>query len=360
MNFRKIREEKMPFLKKLVFTLTRVLPLWLAALMFLPSHASAATCTSYGYTGFTLSMPSSIAVARDLPNGSLLSGWAATSQNDYFNCITVANESMGINFYPAGIVSQSPTAYTVNYQGVSINALPTNLAGVGIALAVRPHNGCFWGSITTMPYDIGCVSSGAGDFNYGGQVFAALVKIGDITPGTISGLVAQSWLWNNSPGVVTFNITPVTLTVLTCQTPSKTIQMGTQRSTDFGSVGSTSLKAVSFTLDINNCPAGAADPNSPTGQINSIQYRFDPSAGMVSGFANVAALSGNPSAGGIGIQLYDSTGAALPLGTNINLAGFRPGAAASYSVPLSARYYRTGTITAGPANTTMTVTINYQ
>jgi major type 1 subunit fimbrin (pilin) len=339
----------------------RLALLWLSALVFFPSHASAAslTCTPGGFTSFTLNMPGAIAVPRDLPNGSMLSAWASTPQEYYYTCIAVQS-AQGINFSNTGIASGSATAYTVSYQGANINVFPTTLPGVGIALAVRPSYGCTTGAVMSMSYGNGCQTSGTTTFNFGGQVFAALVKTGDITPGTISGNVANANAWYLNPVVVTFGITPVNITVLTCQTPSKTIPMGTQKSTDFGSVGSTSLKATSFTLDINNCPAGAPDPSSPTGQINSIQYRIDPSAGFVNGFANVAALGGSPSAGGIGIQLYDGTGAVFPLGTNLNLAAFRPGAAASYSVPLSARYIRTGTVTAGPANTSMTVTINYQ
>ena len=353
----------MRFLNRIIFAWARLLPLWLAALTFLPSHAQAqvfVNCTSYGYTSFTLNMPASIAVPRDLPNGTLLTAWSSTPSADYFNC-DVSNASQGIHVYPAGIATINRTAYTVPYQGASIGVFPTTLPGVGIALAVRPHIGCYWAAITTAAYSFGCVSSpGNTNMSFGAQMFAALVKTGDITPGTLSGMVATLRLWHTLPDVVSYNITPVVITVLTCQTPSKTVQMGTHGISEFPAVGSLSVRPASFTLDLNNCPSGRPDPGLSTGQINSIQYRFDPASGTVPGFANVAALSGNPSAGGIGIQLFDNAGAVVPLATNINLAGFRPGVASSYSVPMTARYYRTGAMTAGPANTSMTVTILYQ
>jgi major type 1 subunit fimbrin (pilin) len=80
----------------------------------------------------------------------------------------------------------------------------------------------------------------------------------------------------------------------------------------------------------------------------------------VSGFSNVAALSGTPSAGGVGIQLFDGAGAAIPFGTNLTLNGFNGAFASSHTVAMTARYYRTGPLSPGPANTTMTMTMYYQ
>ncbi|WP_370652252.1 fimbrial protein [Caballeronia sp. TF1N1] len=82
--------------------------------------------------------------------------------------------------------------------------------------------------------------------------------------------------------------------------------------------------------------------------------------GAVPGFSNVAALSGSPSAGGVGIQLYDSTGAVFPLSVYKTLSNFNSATGGTYNIPLTARYYRTGALTPGPANSTMTMTVLYQ
>ncbi|NLP61776.1 type 1 fimbrial protein [Paraburkholderia sacchari] len=146
---------------------------------------------------------------------------------------------------------------------------------------------------------------------------------------------------------------------MSCTTPNVNVPMGTFKTTDFPTVGSLSPGAAApVNIQLVNCPAGTADPNSQGGQIHSVQYSITPSAGTVA--TNVAALSGSPSATGVGIQLFDPSGAVLPLSTPQTVSGYDGTVGGNYTIPLTARYYRTGTVTAGPANTTMTVTLSYQ
>ncbi len=197
----------------------------------------------------------------------------------------------------------------------------------------------------------------------GGQVSVALIKTGNaITAGgTVSGTVAQIAPVADVtlPGQAdSYVITPVTIVPLTCTTPDVNIPMGTFKTTDFPSVGSLSPNPAGFAIQLLNCPGGTAVSGTQSGQIHSIQYRIDPTSGTV--VTNVAALTGSPSATGVGIELFNSSGAVFPLATATTLSGYNSTSGGSYSIPMTARYYRTGTVTAGPANSTMTLTVSYQ
>lgn len=278
----------------------------------------------------------------------------------------------GITYYYGGISSAgSKTTQTVSYSGTAFNVYQTNVPGVGIAMGgtVTAHGKA--GGPYPFPYYYYNNADGT-NYNNGGSIIAALVKTGDITPGTMTGgTVAQAYALISSTlagtlppasivgSPISITVNPVAITVLTCQTPDVSISMGTYKPADFPAVGSTT-KSISFSPQLLNCPGGTAIPGTSAGLIHSVQYRIDPSNGTVPGFSNVAALGGSPSAGGVGIQLYDSTGAVFEFGVYRTMAGFNSATGGNYSIPMSARYYRTGAVTAGPANSTMTMTVNYQ
>ncbi len=364
-------------------TSTRWLRRWLcASLLLLPAFAfGQVSCSTYGGSQ-QLALPATVTVARDLPNGSLLTNWTTTPQStNWWTCSVQGVGNLAGLVVGTGSTTSSPqTAYTVTYNGNQVGVYPTNVPGIGIALAGWLYasgfaSQCGWyaGGFqgftpSTNRTGLECqytTGSGTMTVNTGAQVAVALVKIGDITPGTVSGTVMQAYAEANQVpapqyGTVTFTITPVTVTVLTCMTPDITVPMGTHIASEIPTVGSLSANPASFALQFNNCPGGTAVSGTSSGQVHSVQYRIDPTSGLVPGVSNVAALSGSPAATGVGIQLFTSTGAVFPLGTWQTLAGYNSGVQASYSVPMSARYYRTATITAGPANSSMVMTVQYQ
>ncbi|WP_321952337.1 fimbrial protein [Paraburkholderia bannensis] len=337
-------------------------------LVFTSAGAWATSSCKANYSAFTLSLPATLAVARDVPNGSLLTAWVQTSQlTNYFTCTVTQQTYTGVDFESAGIVTSSPTAYTVSYNGNSVSVYPTNVPGIGIAMGgyINP-GGWGWFGFLDFPR-LGYKNNYNGTINNGGQLIVALVKIGDITPGTVGGLIAQAFSWegtagapagdNPAAGVINFSITPVAITVMTCTTPDVSVPMGTFKTTDFPGVGALSPNPAGFAIQLLNCPGGTAVSGTQAGQIHSIQYRIDPTSGTLA--TNVAALSGSPSATGVGIELFNSSGAVFPLSTNTTLSGYNSASGGSYSIPMTARYYRTGAITAGPANATMTLTVSY-
>ncbi|WP_250494545.1 fimbrial protein [Caballeronia sp. GAWG1-1] len=359
----------MNHVKRIVLTFARLAVCSVLAVTMLPNNAKADVSCRSNYTSFTITMPGTVAVPRDLANGSMLTSWSMMpNTTNMYTCTSTNLTYSGIDFELAGM-SSTMTSYKASYNGTVFPVYQTNLPGVGIAMGGNLNaHGRTAGPVGFNDMGFHWNSNGTND--NGGQLIVALVKIGDITPGTLSGLIAQGFSWegavsppagdNPASGVISFNITPVVVTVLTCQTPDKTIPMGIHGPSDLPTVGSTSSNPASFTLDLNNCPGGAPVAGLSVGQINSIQYRIDPSNGAVAGFTNVAALSGSPSAGGVGIQLYDSTGAVFPLSVYKTLSNFNSATGGSYNIPLTARYYRTGTLTPGPANSTMTMTVLYQ
>jgi major type 1 subunit fimbrin (pilin) len=368
---------EMKLLERIASVFMRLVMCSMVWLLWLPGSARAdVSCHSSALLAYTLNFPATVAVARDLPNGSALTTWVpmASVQNLY-TCSVTNSWYAGVVFDPAGVVSTAVTSYTLSYNGTPFWVYPTNVPGVGIALGGYIYTN----GLQNGPFSMG----GAGgplrslrNFNGpsvpdGGQLIAALVKIGDITPGTVGGLISQAQsvhsLTSNgtripdpTAGVVNISMTPVAITVLTCETPDINVPMGTQMPSNFSGIGAASNKSSSFNVSLNNCPAGVAVAGTQAGLIHSIQYKIDPSDGQVSGFSNVAVLSGSTKAGGIGIQLYDNTGAVFPLSTFKTLNGFDGTAAASYTIPMVARYFQTGSITPGPANATMTVTMSYQ
>jgi major type 1 subunit fimbrin (pilin) len=368
------REIHMNALSRFAGAVARCLMCWLAMGLMMSGSAQAAGSCTLLQSATTLTLPATVAVARDLPNGSMLTGWSQSPMVVYYNCTMTNNTFTGSVLIPAGMTSiAGQTSYRVNYNGKPFVVWKTNLPGIGIAMGMYAtvNQGTVTGpySGTSAGFIGGEQFNGLASSRNGGRLIVALVKIGDITPGTVGGQVAKSNAWIGplpavdnlvpSVGEAVLSITPVAVTVLTCQTPDVTIPMGTQGPTEMPAVGPSS-KSQTFKISFNNCPSGTAVAGTQAGLINNVQYRIDPSDGTVPGFANVAAVNGNPVAGGVGIQLYDATGAVFPYATNQDLSGFNGTSGGNYDVTLTARYYRTGALSSGQANSTMTLTAFYQ
>jgi major type 1 subunit fimbrin (pilin) len=183
-----------------------------------------------------------------------------------------------------------------------------------------------------------------------------LVKTGPITAGTTSGgILFEAASYVNpvaQPGMrKSFSLTQTAVTTLSCSTPDVTVTMGSHNPAEFSGKGS-ATKAVGFNVAINNCPAGMA----------KIQYQFSAPGGVTDATNGVIALASSPStATGAGLKLMDSTSAALKFGTQYQVTGYNTVTGGSYTVPLLAAYYQTGTtVTPGTANAVMTFTMTYQ
>ena len=326
---------------------------------------------SGGGQSFTLALPGTVSVARDLPAGALLTNWANSPVSPSLWSCSGGSGNGGVRAQVSPGFN-TPSGQTYTSGGVTYTVWNTNVDGVGIVVAWQwiydPSVSCVyaggwggWVNITNSWYGQACVGNPIKG-QAGSQMAMALVKTGTVaTGGTISGLVAQSAPvdGNTLPALaVSYNITPVRIVPMTCTTPDVNVPMGTFMVADFPSVGSLSPRPASFNVEFLNCPAGAIVAGTKSGMISTVQYRIDPTSGTAA--TNVAALSGTTKAGGVGIHLFNSAGAVVPLSNMQNLSQFNGSSGGNYNVPMTARYYRTGTVTPGPANATMTLTVLYQ
>lgn len=188
---------------------------------------------------------------------------------------------------------------------------------------------------------------------------SALVGIGLITTGpvttggVISGVVAMAAPYEAGPVTSlqhTFVISNITIVPQQCTTKDVTVSMGSYGMGLFNGIGSTT-PAVNFTIGLNGCPAG----------MKGIQYEIDSVLPLANGANSVATLDRSSTATGIGLQLLDSKGSPLPMGTQQAFAGYNATTGGDFTIPLQARYYQTATaINPGTANTSMTFTMTYQ
>jgi major type 1 subunit fimbrin (pilin) len=358
-------------------TIYRLARLLLMACTMLVSGSVWADCTG-GPATIMLTLPASVAVPRDAAVGTLLTSWVSSpATTNYFNCAVPANLPSGVRNQNGSFTSSS--GLTMSDGNGTYTVWNTNVPGVGIAVGTRFYVSSFgnctgggitgWSSWSIPPVSwtgqVCTNSTYAYNADLGSQAVIALVKTGTVSVGgTISGVVAQSLpvygsVTSNLMGqIVSFQMTPVTIVPMTCTTPDVNVPMGDFVPADFPTVGSLSPRPAAFNVQLLNCPAGVAVSGTQAGIIHSVAYRIDPSNGTIS--TNVAKLSGATPAGGIGIQLFTSAGTVFPLSSQQTLSTFNGSSGGDYQIPFTARYIRTGTVTPGPANGTMTLTVSYQ
>jgi major type 1 subunit fimbrin (pilin) len=357
---------------------------YLAALLLACAPlASWASCSGSAQSIPISQMPTSISVARDLPAGSMLTQWITlTGSSSYWSC-SASNGSEGARAQIGpGFTTASGT--TVSYNGVSVTVYNTNVPGIGIAVASRLYVGWAgygWQGWVNPPtaWSGLSISAQSGTQTTGGQMAVALVKTSAYTQtGTVNAatVLQQVPIDNaNMTGIaVSYTIPAITITPMTCTTPDVTIDMGVHNANEMPAVGSLSANPVTFYLDINGCPASLGSPtynaggsgsasstlsgSDTTQAIHGVQYQISPSS-AVSGFTNVAGLTSG-GAGGVGIQLFDRNGVVVPFNSAITPSTADGTISSGFHIPITARYYRTGTVTGGPANTTMIVMMSYQ
>lgn len=362
----------------------RRLPVWIMALLIgvcgLGSHTARAQSVSCsgGAQTITVSMPVSITVPRDAPIGTVLTSWANTSATNYFTCTVTHSQAVGVVFKPVSMTKSGIGVIAPG--GPTVTVWDTNVAGVGIAIAVSDfETNCgfnnWFGLAPSNPDTdvqspwIGVASACNGTSTSGSQMLLgakaemALVKTGPITAGTVAGNVlfqgaavatpvsgAGAMYTLQPTGLLSFSTTPTNVIVAACTTPDVTVSMGTYKSSVFTGMGS-STNPVSFNVALNNCPAG----------MTKIQYQFDAPGGVTDTSNGVIALTAASTATGIGLKLMDSSNTALKFDTRYQLSGYNTATGGSYTIPLKAAYYQTAAaVTAGTANAVMTFMMTYQ
>ncbi|SEJ78552.1 major type 1 subunit fimbrin (pilin) [Paraburkholderia diazotrophica] len=377
---------------------------WLGALAH--GQASAqyiSSCAGPNPGTFVITLPTdTYAVPRDnSATGVRIGPWtpfyAPGTGTSVWTCDTLSVLDSPAHYWGVSFISLlGQPVGTYSEGGVTYPVFKTNVAGIGIVMGSSGYES--WASVggksgwtneatgRTYGYPVdaswslgGAIGArlytfdnGVTNYNYaisgmpfGMKMDFAFIKIGPVTGGTINmpGVVAQAGVsvtaapapYTNyvSPPQNLVDVTLVggpTFAPVACATPDVTVPMGTHANTEFSGVGPISTAPASFNISLNNCPAG----------INSIKYEIDAVTTIVDASQSVVALDSASTARGVGVQLLDANGNALPIGTQQTLPGYDP-AGGNYTIPLKARYYQTtAPVLAGSANTVMTFTMNYQ
>ena len=340
---------------------------WLAsllagiALMTVSSGAWAlATCTGSAQA-VTLSMPATITVPRDATVGTPLSAWVTTpATTNWWRCSSTVKEFIGVGF--GALMTGSGATFIDG--SVTYSVFNTSLPGVGIVMGYKTYtNGCGWTPVQLPNWSMSSDGTPAGILcnnsrlvnDNGGQLLVRLVKSGPITAGTVSAvpiaraLLGANGAWNYA-WPITFSTTPTRVMVLSCVTPDVQVPLGPHLVSELGG-GKTFTSSTAFKIALNNCPTG----------MTSVSYQIDALTTILISSASVVALDSRSSAVGVGVQLLDGSGNVFPLGTPKVFSSYSNASGGNLTIPLQARYYRTGsTVTGGIANTAMTFTMTYQ
>lgn len=353
--------------------------LWSAA------GVAMASCVQSGQA-FDSTLPiqvGAITVGRDVPLGAVVYRQSYNTKGSLQITCSAAPASMSV----VGSVTSAPkplsTWSSAPYAG---KVYETGVPGLGVALTNASGNFPYM----TAAGKPGCTAVAGGcaiatDAN--SQFDMVIIKTGEVTPGSVTASNLPAVAASMTLDGVSFDLFHVRMTGAvnvisrTCQTPDVAVDMGVHKLSEFSGLNSTTgLKA--FEIQLLNCPAfqGTYQTTGPAWDqtngsatsvgaknANSIQFRLDPTRPALSQASGIVDITptaqGNvPAAGGVGVQIFGPSNSPIPLGTYVS-SGITPLAVegAAYGIPLSAQYIQTAdTVTAGPANATVTFTLEYQ
>lgn len=361
-------------------------------LLLLGSHSAMAVCTGGGGS-YAVALPATTSVPRDIAVGQPLSGWVMASGTTNYSCPYTSSSS----YYSRGVSARVPSiasaggTYVDGATGVSYDVFSTGVPGVGMAVRFyttvsSPYCGTNMNldlaksgaspGVNAVPPSgttgLGCsIQNASVSGSFTGQVGVRLVRIaGSLISGSVTNAVGAltqvcayaggpsssiyvPTSYQDSAACTSISLTSTTIQVAACTTPDVLVKLGSHSPNEAGlaSIGGTT-QAVAFNVNLNSCPAG----------MNSIQYRIEPTTTVINSAQSVVALDSSSSASGVGVQLLNGAGAAAaPLSTTTfqTFSGYFKTLGGSYTIPFQARYYRTGNITPGTANTSMTFTMQY-
>lgn len=346
-----------------------------------PAMATLSSCTSPMPGGFTFNLPSgNYSIPRNTGPNTLVVPWSDwyVGGTAVWSCTGLGAPTGYFNGAAVSMPSLTPTGQTYTAGGVTYTVFATNVTGIGMVVGQSSSTPSGWNSDSSgRPYGYVVVTTpspgggwgNTGDWdtrNFGFRIRVAFVTTGTVQAGTVSyaGMVGSVGMVDYLQG--TYPVTPLhgpidsapigfsggpTFIVAACATPNVHVPMGRWPQGNFSGVGHTT-GTVPVTISLNDCATG----------MNSITYRIDPVTTVVDAAQSVVALDASSSATGVGVQLLDSTGnQSFPLQTWTAFPDYNSAMGGSYTIPLNARYYQTGTtVSPGLANTAMTFTMQYQ
>lgn len=347
------------------------------------AHAQA-TCqyladNPYGARSFNATVPLNIAnltIGRDTPNGTILYRQTIGAQGNYrASCtaaVTSTTTARTLPVTPQPLSSWNSTPYPGK-------VYETGVPGIGVAI--------WWASqvypvTSTAPQS----SSVAVNYTLPGVFDMTLIKIGAVSPGTISGAnlpTAQYAFGSTGGSLLTLSRInfsgSIRIVAQTCTTPDVHVPLGEHKTSAFTGAGS-STDWRDFNIRLQNCPAffgrsaSLRNTDSPTGWVESnrsvipnyLALTLTPTTTIEPTFPGTVHVSqttsGPAAATGVGVQIVRASNAPVMF-NGLMASGITPTdvSGAEYSIPLRARYIQIQPgVTPGPANTSVMFTINYQ
>ncbi|WP_232246855.1 fimbrial protein [Serratia plymuthica] len=244
------------------------------------------------------------------------------------------------------------------------NVWSTNIPGIGIRLYREagsvsnfyPHTLNFSGNSN--------VTLNGGYFKIDVVKTAAQTGTGQLT----TGLYTNYYMDGTGPGLPLLqsivDANSLTIVTSTCNVDSgsknKVVNLDTVTAASFGAVGSTQGEKA-FDLNIN-CVGGVGEnllPGNAGQGIVNVRFDYTPDSSNAPGV--IKSQSGANTASGVAVQLLTgSTTQPIKNGDAVNAGRTVPNQANTLTLPLKARYYRTGTtIKGGNIQSTATFTIEY-
>lgn len=342
------------------------LPLKLALLswgIFTGLLAQAAECRfadGYVVQNVSVTLSTSLSIARNAPIGPIGNELLITngSSSTKIDCDWGPDNKTYFmdQLISPGSTTSTSSVYQTNVPGIGIKVRVSDILGGSILYTVEntlTSLGYIDKAASTVTTNIATVQLN--------KVYVQFYITGPVTPGDITfnspmlkAVVGPNYM--SDDGALTYSNLTITnsipVTVLACETPDITVDLKKHDSSDFPRIGSTSA-ATSFNFTIKNCPTN----------LNSVNYTFKPASGITlkgSGDDQYLTLDGDSTASGVGIQMLYGDGSSIPFNSKTEYTDYVASTGGDYTIPMKARYVRTGTISPGTANSAVEFEMSYE
>ncbi|GJL38622.1 hypothetical protein TUM17576_54420 [Enterobacter hormaechei] len=327
-------------------------------LMFsLQSQAGCVFNKGYSAVNNIVSLPDMfIPIPRNATPGTALGSKIAITNGTNTQLKCDANASgyyyMMLALASPGIETSTPRVY------------PTDLAGIGVKIWSE------FSGVYELDNEFDTPQAWYGTYNSSGtavyvnrgikSVYLQYYVTGPITAG-VATLKSELVAWADSEiSGVTSGLTYARMTIngtatfnyVTCETPNITVDLQKHNVQELFAVGVTSTPTP-FNFVMNNCPKN----------LSSVNYTFRPAPGINlagTGTGSYLTLSGDSTADGVGIQMLYDDETLVPFNNKIQYTGYVKATGGSYTIPMKARYIRTGPLRPGTANSAVEFDMTYE
>ncbi|WP_240324867.1 fimbrial protein [Enterobacter hormaechei] len=312
---------------------------------FQPAWAICTISGDHGSHVVTFPMPPTIYLEPDTPVGTIIYDHSAESGEVSVDC------GGSDVYYRKGYLAITDADAR---EDVLPGVYKTNIPGIGFRAAASTERfPAYLEEDLVRPWHLVGMIHGYSHATTVFRAVAQLVVIGDVQEGMLdtSRLMSRETLDDAVVGKMRFSPTSVRITTNTCNLEDKNIYvpLRTVHAGDFDGQYSDILTDDSFKIEITRCAAGT-----------KVDYKFTStgSTGVTNG--NILDIaSGEGAARGVGIQILDKNNAVLNFDQDYTAVS-SVSANEAVTIPLQARYIKTGQISAGKVEAMATFEVFYR